>query len=71
MLHDAGKSIAVSIGFVAEKLEVWGKQCSRKVGLTFFLFFLKMKLVICGCVVCVFLVCWFGWCDKVSYQCWW
>ena len=57
MLHDAGKGIAVSIGFVAEKLEVWGKQCSRKVGLTFFLFFFKNEVgdlwMCCVCVSCL------------------
>ena len=41
MLHDTGKSIAVSFGFVPEKLQVGKKQCSKKVGLTFFFFFFK------------------------------
>ena len=55
MLHDTGKSIAVSIGFVAEKLEVGKNSALEKLDLLFFFFFffLKMKLVICACVVCV------------------
>ena len=54
MLHDTGKSIAVSVGFVAEKLEVGKNSALEKLDLLFFFFFfLKMKLVICACVVCV------------------
>ena len=54
MLHETGKSIAVSIGFVAEKLEVGKNSALEKLDLLFFFFFfLKMKLVICACVVCV------------------
>ena len=54
MLHDTGKSIAVSVGFVPEKLEVGKKSALEKLDLLFFFFFLKkMKLVICACVVCV------------------
>ena len=62
MLHDTGKSIAVSIGFVAEKLEVGKNSALEKLDLLFFFFFffLKMKLVICACVVCVCVVCWCG-----------
>ena len=62
MLHDTGKSTAVSIGFVAEKLEVGKNSALEKLDLLFFFFFLKMKLVICGCVVClcVCVVCWCG-----------
>ena len=52
MLHDTGKSIAVSIGLVAEKLEVGKNSALEKLDLLFFFFFfLKMKLVICACVV--------------------
>ena len=54
MLHETGKSIAVSVGFVAEKLEVGKNSALEKLDLLFFFFFfLKMKLVICACVVCV------------------
>ena len=61
MLHDTGKSIAVSIGFVAEKLQVGKNSALEKLDLVFFFFFfLKMKLVICACVVCVCVVCWCG-----------
>ena len=60
MLHDTGKSIAVSIGFVAEKLEVGKNSALEKLDLLFFFFFFKMKLVICACVVCVCVVCWCG-----------
>ena len=63
MLHETGKSIAVSIGFVAEKLEVGKNSALEKLDLLFFFFFfffLKMKLVICACVVCVCVVCWCG-----------
>ena len=62
MLHDTGKSIAVSVGFVAEKLEVGKNSALEKLDLLFFFFFffLKMKLVICACVVCVCVVCWCG-----------
>ena len=42
MLHDSGKSIAVSFGFIPEKVEV-GKNSALE----------KLKLVICACVVCV------------------
>ena len=47
MLHDSGKSIAVSFGFVPEKVEVGKNSALEKLD------FLKMKLVICACVVCV------------------
>ena len=61
MLHETGKSIAVSIGSVAEKLEVGKNSALEKLDLLFFFFFfLKMKLVICACVVCVCVVCWCG-----------
>ena len=61
MLHETGKSIAVSVGFVAEKLEVGKNSALEKLDLLFFFFFfLKMKLVICACVVCVCVVCWCG-----------
>ena len=54
MLHETGKSIAVSVGFVAEKLEVGKNSALEKLDLLFFFFFFfKMKLVICACVVCV------------------
>ena len=53
MLHDTSKSIAVSVGFVPEKLEVGKNSALKKLDLLFFFFFLKMKLVICACVVCV------------------
>ena len=53
MLHESGKSIAVSFGFVPEKVEVGKNSALEKLDLLFFFFFLKMKLVICTCVVCV------------------
>ena len=55
MLHDTGKSIAVSFGFVPEKLQV-ETECSRKVGLTFFFFFFLNEvgdLCMCCCVCCL------------------
>ena len=52
MLHESGKSIAVSFGFVPEKVEVGKNSALEKLDLLFFFFF-KMKLVICACVVCV------------------
>ncbi len=39
MLHDTGKSIAVSIGLVAEKLEVGKNSALEKLDLLFFFFF--------------------------------
>ena len=39
MLHETGKSIAVSIGFVAEKLEVGKNSALEKLDLLFFFFF--------------------------------
>ena len=54
MLHNTGKSIAVSFGFVPEKLQVEKKSALEKLDLLFFFFFFfKIKLVICACVVCV------------------
>ena len=54
MLHDSGISIAVSFGFVPEKVEVGKNSALEKLDLLFFFFFFfKMKLVICACVVCV------------------
>ena len=39
MLHDTGKSIAVSFGFVPEKLEVGKNSALEKLDLLFFFFF--------------------------------
>ena len=43
MLHDTGKSIAVSIGLVAEKLEVGKNSALEKLDLLFFFFFFFKK----------------------------
>ena len=43
MLHDTGKSIAVSIGFVSEKLEVGKNSALEKLDLLFFFFFFFFK----------------------------
>ena len=59
MLHDSGKSIAVSFGFVPEKVEVGKNSALEKLDLLFSFFFL-MKLVICACVVCVVYRCGLG-----------
>ena len=59
MLHDSGKSIAVSFGFVSEKLHVGKNSALEKLDLLFFSFFL-MELVICACVVCVVFWCGLG-----------
>ena len=54
MLHDTGKSIAVSIGFVAEKLEVGKNSALEKLDLLFFFFFFKNEVGdLCMCCVCV------------------
>ena len=55
MLHDTGKSIAVSIGFVAEKLEVGKNSALEKLDLLFFFFFFFKNEVgdLCMCCVCV------------------
>ena len=56
MLHDTGKSIAVSIGFVAEKLEVGKNSALEKLDLLFFFFFFFFKNEVgdlCMCCVCV------------------
>ena len=65
MLHDTGKSIAVSIGFVSEKLEVGKNSALEKLDLLFFFFFFFSNevgdLCMCVCVcVCVCVVCWCG-----------
>ena len=39
MLHDTGKSIAVSVGFVPEKPEVGKNRALEKLDLLFFFFF--------------------------------
>ena len=41
MLPETGKSIAVSVGFVAEKLEVGKNSALEKLDLLFFFFFFK------------------------------
>ena len=43
MLHDTGKSIAVSFGFVPEKLEVGKNSALEKLDLLFFSFFFFFK----------------------------
>ena len=55
MLHETGKSIAVSIGFVAEKLEVGKNSALEKLDLLFFFFFFFKNEVgdLCMCCVCV------------------
>ena len=56
MLHDTGKSTAVSIGFVAEKLEVGKNSALEKLDLLFFFFFFKNEvgdLWMCCVSVCV------------------
>ena len=56
MLHDTGKSIAVSVGFVAEKLEVGKNSALEKLDLLFFFFFFFFKNEVgdlCMCCVCV------------------
>ena len=62
MLHDTGKSIAVSVGFVAEKLEVGKNSALEKLDLLFFFFFFFKNEVgdLCMCCVCVCVVCWCG-----------
>ena len=54
MLHDTGKSTAVSFGFVLEKLEV-GKNSALESWTYFFFFFFKKNEVgdLCMCCVCV------------------
>ena len=52
MLHDTGKSIAVSIGLVAEKLEVGKNSALEKLDLLFF-FFLNEVGDLCMCSLCV------------------
>ena len=59
MLHDSGKSIAVSFGFVPEKLPIGKNSALEKLDLLFSFIFL-MKLVICVCVVCVVYWCELG-----------
>ena len=58
MLHDTGKSIAVSIGLVAEKLEVGKNSALEKLDLLFFFFFFFKNEVGDLCMCCV--VCWCG-----------
>ena len=55
MLHDTGKNIAVSVGFVAEKLEVGKNSALEKLDLLFFFFFFFKNEVgdLCMCCVCV------------------
>ena len=55
MLHETGKSIAVSVGFVAEKLEVGKNSALEKLDLLFFFFFFFKNEVgdLCMCCVCV------------------
>ena len=43
MLHDTSKSIAVSVGFVPEKLEVGKNSALKKLDLLFFFFFFFKK----------------------------
>ena len=52
MLHEAAKSIAVSIGFVPEKLEVGKNSALEKLDF-FFFFFLNEVGDLCMCCVCV------------------
>ena len=60
MLHDTSKSIAVSVGFVPEKLEVGKNSALKKLDLLFFFFFfffLKNEVGdLCMCCVCCLLV---------------
>ena len=53
MLHEAGKSIAVSVGFVPEKLEVGKNSALEKLDLLFFFFFKNEVGDLCMCCVCV------------------
>ena len=55
MLPETGKSIAVSVGFVAEKLEVGKNSALEKLDLLFFFFFFLKNEVgdLCMCCVCV------------------
>ena len=58
MLHDSGKSIAVSFGFVPEKVEVGKNSALEKLDLLFFFFFFKkwswwFVHVLCVCVLSV------------------
>ena len=54
MLHDSGISIAVSFGFVPEKVEVGKNSALEKLDLLFFFFFLKNEVGdLCMCCVCV------------------
>ena len=56
MLHDTGKSTAVSFGFVLEKLEVGKNSALEKLDLLFFFFFFFKKNEVgdlCMCCVCV------------------
>ena len=53
MLHDTSKSIAVSVGFVAEKLEVGKNSALEKLDLLFFFFFKNEVGDLCMCCVCV------------------
>ena len=43
MLHESGKSIAVSFGFVPEKVEVGKNSALEKLDLLFFFFFFFKK----------------------------
>ena len=55
MLRDSGKSIAVSFGFVPEKVEVGKDSALEKLDLLLFFFFLKNEVAdFCMCCVCVF-----------------
>ena len=62
MLHDTGKSIAVSFGFVPEKLEVGKNSALEKLDLLFFSFFFFLNEVgdLWMCCVCCLLV-WVMW----------
>ena len=60
MLHDSGKSIAVSFGFVPEKVEVGKNSALEK--LDFFFFFFKNEVGdLCMCCVCVCVCCLLVW----------
>ena len=57
MLHDAGKSIAVSIGFVQRSWKFGENSALEKLDLLFFLFFFKNEVrdlwMCCVCVCCL------------------
>ena len=56
MLHDSGKSIAVSFGFVPQKLHVGKNSALEKLDLLFSFFFFNEVGDLCMCCVCCLLV---------------